>query len=284
MKLCFIFILLMAISMLTHAVVDVKTAPDNLIYKGNLIDPLCFIETSHVSDVINLDQCGLQAEPRRTNVGKNRQLINQGYLGYDYDITVDHAVRLRGYSYYKKVGTIGRATLVQTLYHAGGTGEVSSLRLIKRDGAHLTVTVLHVGDRCNHGLVEVTREQHAPQDRLVYSMKLTSHDFLMLADVNPHHLKAFDDLADCAICCKATAVFERSMGPDFHQETLRTVNLAAFPHEETVDSSPQSYQGCFDTLINQYIKTGQTTLNAKQLTRFMQRFNARCVESIKKST
>ena len=95
---------------------------------------------------------------------------------------------------------------------------------------------------------------------------------------------SLNDLADCAICCKATAVFERSMGPDFHQETLRTVNLAAFPHEETVDSSHQSYQGCFDTLINQYIKTGQTTLNAKQLTRFMQRFNARCVESIKKST
>lgn len=262
------------------AVTNTNKLPAALLYKEKPIDPLCLVEFNTSIGQMDLDKCGIHAIRGREIAGENQSLISKGYIGYDYTIKINDTVRLHGYSYYKTFGENGSAVIVQTINHGGGTGEVSSLSLVAREGHDIKVTVLNTGDRCNHGLVHVAREQGALGEHLIYTSKLTAYDFLKMADNNPYHLKAFDDLDDCAICCKATAVFERAMGANFTHETLLYINLSAFPQDTINPPAPQKYQACFDTLVRQYIKQGKTKLNRKQFIQFTHEFNQRCIKRV----
>ncbi len=257
-----------------------NTIPAALLYKGKSIDPLCLVEFNTTIGIIDLDKCGINAVSGRGIADQNKQLMSQGYIGYNYTIKINESVNLHGYSYYKVFGENGTAAIVQTINHGGGTGDVSSLSLVERAGHTIKVTVLNTGDRCNHGLVHVARERGADGNHLVYSSKLTAYDFLKMTHNNPHHLKAYDDLDDCAICCKATAVFQRDIGANFSHEKLLYVDLAAFPQDAAQTPAPQKYQACFDKLFNQYIKQGKTKLDRKQLDHFIRQFNQQCIKHV----
>ena len=262
------------------AATDTNKLPAALLYKEKPIDPLCLVEFNTSIGQMDLDKCGIHAIAGRDIAGENQSLISKGYIGYDYTIKINDTVSLHGYSYYKIVGENGSAVIVQTINHGGGTGEVSSLSLVAREGHGIKVAVLNTGDRCNHGLVHVAREQGTLGEHLIYSSKLTAYDFLKMAHNNPHHLKAYDDLDDCAICCKATAVFHRDMGTNFTHEKLLHIDLAAFPQDTTNTPAPQKYQACFDKLFKQYIKRGKTKLDKKQLASFMREFNQKCTKHV----
>jgi len=279
MKLVLAFIVLLA-PLATSASHEMGTFPSALTYKGKPIDALCVTERTHPKATVDLNHCGVTRESAETIVGENEKLVAEGYVGHDFNIKINKEITMRGYAYYKIFGMQGSAVIIQTIYHGGGSGEVSSLSLVQRDGHHITVTALNVGDRCNHGIIDVNRVQSAKGDYLRYRLKLTSYDFLTLAHQNPHHLKAFTDLADCAVCCKATAVYQRTIGADFLNEKLRYVDLAAFPQEEIASTEPQSYQVCFDRLLQTYIKNTQSKLNFKQLVGFMKKFNTSCAQHL----
>lgn len=271
-----ILCMLLLYSVYSNAAVKLAPVPANMLYKSHPIDPLCLVELESKQGMVDLATCGIQAESGRAIVGENQNLIDQGYIGYDYAMNINKSVHLQGYSYYKLFGQVGDAVIVQTIHHPGGTGDMSALLLVLRDGDKMNVTVLNTGDRCNHGLVDMQRVQTATQDYLVYGQKLTSYDFLTLSHTNPHHLKPYDDLADCAVCCKAVAVYQRNVRGDFHKETLQYVDLSVFPQESILKSQPQTYQTHFDVLMQAYLKRGKSRLNAQELEGFVKQID--CIE------
>jgi hypothetical protein len=256
--------------------------PHALIYKGKPVDPLCLTDINQTTARVDLSRCGISTDATRSIAQKNQQLIEQGYIGYDFHIKINPSVRLQGYSYYKIWGMNGKAVIVETIYHGGGTGELFTLSLVQRDGDSLNIRVLNAGDRCNHGIANVVRKRDNKGDYLLYNVKLTSYELVALAHDNMQHVKAYDDLEDCAICCKATATFRRDVGANFAHEQLRYVDLAAFPQDKVESSSPQKYQVCFDKLFRTYLQEGRTKLNQQQLIQFAKRFNGTCIRTGRK--
>lgn len=77
---------------------------------------------------------------------------------------------------------------------------------MKRTDANTLAIIQHVtgGDRCNGGVQDVDERNH----QLTFSVNLTAYDFFLLANKASRNLKAYDDLAACAICCIAKAVYQ----------------------------------------------------------------------------
>ena len=190
---------------------------------------------------------------------------------------MDAPRRLQGYSYYKSFGKVGPSAIVQTINNAGGTGSFSFLNVVRRDGNTLKLSVLNGGDRCNGALIAVKRVGKGQHERLVYSVQLTAYDYLTLANDNPHHIKAYDDLAACAVCCAGRAVYERSIGPDFANEKLLYVDASLYLKDITTASSNSRYQACFNNVLVNYGKKNKGKLTAKQLTQFTKQFNEQCI-------
>ena len=223
--------------------------PAQLMYQGKPIDPLCLFNLESTKAVVDLRRCGLDSKAGYVISGKNKQLISQGFMGYDYGGKINDSANLSGYSYYKSLGTVGHSVIVQTINNSGGTGSFSFLNLIKRDGNTLKLSVINGGDRCNGGLVDVKRVGTGTSDRIIYKIHLTPYDFFTRTHDNPHHLKAYEDLSACAVCCAATAVYQRHIGADFADEKLLYVDVSDYLKNIIHSQLPQTDQGCFDTLL-----------------------------------
>ena len=267
--------LCLCVSMLGYAM-KMSSYPPALLYQGQPMDPLCLFEFNTKNATVSLATCGIHSSMERSIVDSKRSLlVSKGYVGYEYQVKVNDAVSLHGYSYYKVVSAHGNRAIVQTINHTGGTGEVTSLSLIERNGASLNIRILSTGDRCNHGILEASSNNN---QQITYRVKWTAYDFLEAAHDNPHHLKAYDDLDDCAICCKATAVYQHTEGDHRLRDKLLYVDLATFSQEPINSKTPQTVQKCFDQLFQQSLAKGKTVLNEQQLTQFTHRFNQVCVK------
>lgn len=238
------------------------------------IDPLCVTSLMHATEQVDLRHCGIKSNPNQEKSGVNAKLVKLGFVGYDFKQKLANNEQLQGYAYYKSLGKVLNSELIETIYHGGGTGEVTALSLLKKAGNKLTVTTLNTGDRCNHGLLDVKRVRNLQGDELYFSVKLTSYDILTLSGQNIHNLKPFKDLGDCAVCCKATALYKRDLIQKVGKEQLVEINLAAF-QEAPIDNSSQTYQTCFDKLLASELKIRQK-LSYTQLVHFMEKFNRTC--------
>ena len=277
MKLLFGFAHVALLCPLLTLAAPVSNVSNELMYLGKPIDSLCLFETVDTHGRADLRACGLHSQKGRHIVGQVNPLIAKGFVGYNYSFNIKGSPNTQGNSYYKKFGTVGGSVIVQMLNHSGGTGVFSSLSLVKRDGDIIKTTLLDGGDRCNGGLVNMQRVGTGTHQRLVYSVNLTAYDFLTLAKDNPRHLKAYDDLASCAVCCVATAVFQRNIGPNtLTHEKLLYVDANAYPQGAGQPSSSPKYQACFDKLLKKYSQKNHGKLNAKQLSQFVRQFNAYC--------
>ncbi len=273
----FFNVLLVSVALLFSSLNYAMPRSENLTaltYQGMPIDSLCLFETDQSRETVTLKNCGLKAREGRVLTGKNKQLMSQGFEGYDYDWTIAGSVNTRGYSYYKSYGKVGKSVIVQLINNSGGTGTFTSLSLVKRWGDELHVVHLNGGDRCNGGLNDVQRVG----DNLIYRVNLTAFDVLMFGHDNPHGLKAYDDLGSCAICCVARAVYLRHLGSDFSNEKLLHVDL--IPNTKREGQSPYEprYQTCFDDLLRKYGRKNNNKLDDKQLVRFAHQFNMQCVD------
>ncbi len=252
--------------------------PAELLYQGQPIDPLCFGELAATHVRVDLKKCGIHAQVKGKKLAGYPPLLAKGFVGYNYTYKINDSVDLHGYSYYNVLSRKNNSFVIQTINNGGGTGDLSSLSVVTRQGDALNITVLNAGDRCNHGIERITHKQGNGVDDLIYSVKLTSYDVLMMADPTLP-IKAFDDLEDCAICCKAMAVYQRPMHKDLSQEQLLYINFNAFPQEANNATSPQKYQTCFNNLFLSYLNIGKKTLNRAQLAEFARAFKRQCMES-----
>ncbi len=261
------------------AVETVYAFPTELMYQGKPIDSLCLFQMEGSKGGVDLKHCGLHTQKGEVITGKNKTLIKQGFLGYNFGFKTKESVSPGGYSYYKVVGQVGQAVVVETVNNGGGTGSFSLLSLVRREGDKLNIEVLTGGDRCNGGLELVSERGTQHPQYLEYGIRLTPYALLTLSRDNPHHLKAYDDLADCAICCIATARVERPLDPNFSKvEHLLYIQTQQDLLNESPATPAPKYQACFNQLLKQHSQKNHGKFDEKQLALFTHEFNAQCVQ------
>lgn len=242
--------------------------PTDLMYLGKPIDSLCFNLDAN-SNTIQLNTCGIKKE-KYTLSSVNSDLIKKGYVGFDWkDTTASYPAE--GYSYYKIFPADNQQYWIYTINNGGGSGEFTAINLVKRKNADtLAIKTIIGGDRCNGGIQDVQQQNN----QLKFSVNLTAFDILALTNENPHQLKAYDDLAACAVCCFGKAYYEVNSSL-----ALKLMYVELDTSDNFDDLSTQGkYQQCFNELFKQYVTQGKTKLNEAQLKQFGKEFNEKCVK------
>ena len=101
-----------------------------------------------------------------------------------------------------------------------------------------------------------------------------------MAQDNPSHVKAYDELAACAVCCSGKALFERPMGPDVEHKTLLEVDVSGYVKDLGNASHTELYQACFNKILLEQVNKDKAKLTVKALLTFTHEFNTRCVRKI----
>jgi hypothetical protein len=244
-----------------------ENVPSNLMFSGKPVDSLCFFNLESNSNLIHLKNCGVIKE-KFTITGHDDSLIKKGYIGFNWQ---DPDSKSQGDSYYKIFSAGPNQYWIYTINNSGGSGVFTSINLVKPKNIDtLEIESIMSGDRCNGGVQDVA--EHNKQ--LSYSVNLTASDFLSLANKNPHHIKAYDDLSACAVCCSAKAFYEvdSSLKPKLkYVELNQNETIADMPSQGT-------YQACFNKLLASYISKKEMKLNQEKLTNFVNQFNETCVK------
>lgn len=246
--------------------------PDLLMYDNKPIDALCLFEAAQKKGTANLEQCGLHAEQGRKKTDENvsQVLKDRGFIGYDYSWNMN-GYSAHGYSYYKPYGKLGNAAIVLSLNNSGGTGQFSEINVITRDKEQIHVESYNGGDRCTHGIIDMKRMD----DKLRYTINLTSYDLLSLTYGHPGKLTAADGLSFCAVCCIASAVLERPVSPEFGHEKLLYIDLSAYSESLGQATAPSKQQACFEALLLQY-KNKSDKLYPAEFNNFFNQYVNQC--------
>jgi hypothetical protein len=239
--------------------------PQSLVYAGKPIDSLCF---SNPEKTIDLRRCG--AEHEKYIVKNARTDLNKkGYIGYEWtDSSMPSGPQ--GYSYYKYFSAGNNQFWIYAINNGGGSGNFTSLYLVKRlNASALNVQAIAAGDRCNGGIQDVAVRNH----ELTFSVNLTPYDLVALAHSQTNNLKAYDDLAACAVCCTARAFYSTDISTrlGFSYAGLDKINSASEMPEQG------RYQACFNKLLFSYIKKNKIMLNSKEVDAFVDQFKHVCI-------
>ncbi|STY31041.1 Uncharacterised protein [Legionella wadsworthii] len=242
--------------------------PKDLMFHNEPIDALCFFNFEGKD--LDLQHCGLAKEKYLVK-GHDSSLLAKGYIGFNWQdpLFPDSA---QGYSYYKFFSAGENQYWLYTLNSGGGTGNFTAIHQVKRKNENtLEIKTLTGGDRCNGGLQDVTQYQ----DQLRFSQNLTAYDLLALASTSEPTVKAYDDLAACAICCVADAFYELDANA---QLKLRYVDLGNIKDAKELPEQG-ALQPCFNQLLTSYIQAGKTKLTQDILHEFALKFEKTCKES-----
>lgn len=245
--------------------------PQELLFNHQPIDALCFFPQEYQSDRINLEQCGI-AKKKLVVKGQNALLIQQGFIGYDWQ-DPHESYPAQGYSYYKMFQAADHHYWIYTLNNGGGNGSFTAVSLVKRHNAKtLMVKNIMSGDRCNGGIEEVKEKNH----HLLFSVHLTAYDLLMLKNKHAPLVKAYDDIAACAVCCVAKAVFEVDRELKLK---LKSVDLGH--HSLDVSQLPTQgrYQSCFNQLLVAFMKKNKSPWDSSKLHALQTQFDQTCMSS-----
>lgn len=250
--------------------------PPALLFHNNPIDPVCFYHQESTSNrLIQLKSCGL-TDNKGIKKSQNDHLKNSGFIGFDWKDT--QAINpTQGFSYYKFFDAGNRQYWLYTVNGGGGTGEFTEVGLVGRKSYDtLEMTSIMAGDRCNGGIQEVKEKHHV----LIVTTHITAYDLLSLSSENPHHIKAYDDLAACAACCVGKATYEIAgdLKPQF--------KFVIIPRSTSPNASMPlqgKYQACFNQLLSHYTTKGKTKLDQSMLNDLAKKFNSTCITSKEKS-
>ncbi|MCW8416713.1 hypothetical protein OQJ18_14380 [Fluoribacter dumoffii] len=239
--------------------------PPALMFHNKPVDALCFFNFE--GKEIDLERCGL-AKTKYGVKGHNSNLMAKGYIGYNWQDPEDPGPA-EGYSYYKFFSAGKNLYWVYTINSGGGTGEFTTLYQVKRKNTTtLEAEMLIGGDRCNGGIQNVSLENH----HLIFSQNLTAFDFIALSKTSAPQLKAYDDLAACAICCVAEAYYELNSDAklQLNYVDLGTVNdIKEMPEQGAL-------QPCFNQLLVAYAAGGKRKLKQNMLDEFAAKFMNTC--------
>jgi hypothetical protein len=238
-------------------------------FNGQPIDSICFFNLEDQTSEINLQQCGFTKQKLKKSNSANRFFIEQGFIGYDWTST-DQEQPENGYSYYKPFPINQKQFWVYTVNNSGGTGSFSAIKKIERSSEHhLKVTDLTMGDRCNGGITDVSQQDNT----LIFGQRLTAFDLYSIQ--SNKSIKAYDDLASCAVCCYATAYYQVSNTST--QPRLMYIKLNDIK-DKTELSEQGQYQQCFNGIYLQTLQQ-KNKLSLNELNEFVHAFEKKCLNN-----
>jgi hypothetical protein len=261
------FILFISISLVAYAS---NALPADLQFKGQPIDTLCFNDIPK-NNKIALNNCGAAKEKYNIK-SKNDELIAKGYIGYDWQDSTMPA-EISGYSYYRFFKANEKHYWIYALNNGGGSGDFTSVYLVQRiNGNTLAVQLVTGGDRCNGGVQDVI----VNNGKLSYSVNLTAYDLATITKTHTKPIKAYDDLAACAVCCVAKAYYQADTEAKTNKLDYVQLEKAA-----AVSEMPDQgkYQACFNEIAMDYIKKSQSKLEPEALNTFVKKFVSQCIKS-----
>lgn len=249
--------------------VTASSFPEDLTYKNQAIDPLCFFQ-EELKPTISLANCGIKFEQYVKKTGYDKKKLKAGFIGYNFEWLegVSDDTSLEGYSYYKIIGTFKNSFIIQTLNSGGGTGQFSSLNLITRSGNKFSNKPLRTGDRCNGGIDNAKIENQ----QFTYDVNLTPYELLKASGQLPQKIQPEKDLVNCPLCCVAKGHFSR----DFSNNTEKLMNVDFGTNAGDFDYENAKYQTCFNQLLKTFMEK-KRYLKPEQLDQFAEQFNRQCV-------
>ena len=201
----------------------------------------------------------------------NHQPIDASCLRVDNKIedvnlrTCSLTLKKHGYSYYKFFDVGSKLYWIFTVNGIGGSGNLTAISAVTRKNFDtLTIRTVFSGDRCNGGIQNVSQTQH----KLTFSVNLTAYDLLKLATKPNIDVKAYIEVAACAVCCVARAVYE--LQPNA-QPDLKYVQLNKF---KNIEELPQQggYQQYFNQIFMEYLHGRTTILYQDDVDTFVTKF------------
>lgn len=240
--------------------------PPVLQIDGQPIDPFCF---QQVEDRFVPRDCldeGMAVKETQPDYAADGRWVERIYRFTDMPADEPGGESSAGYRY---VGETPQGTVIETRFWGGGTGQFSSVMVLRRDGEAVEVVDTPFGgDRCNGGVQEVAVRDGV----LTASAAITPYDLLAIALDDEPPVEAYDDIAACAICCVGTVAFT---GDTLDGVTLGMEGGPAQPFSEPGDTTPQ---GCLDALVKERGAWEKpVTLDRAALSDLGQAFLARCL-------
>ncbi len=248
------------------ASVTTPTLPEELMFNGKPIDPLCF-EAVSADEWLDVSKC-TDDDVVKVDGMPSEAFANR--IGYQYHFK-DVEGTPQAYSYYEYVGSWNGAPVIMTYANGGGNGRFSALISIERNAGKIRVLQgFAAGDRCNGGITDVKLEQGT----LAYGQWISPFDFLQMVDDNPADLRAYDDLDASASSCYGVARYKDGELSGISLVMEERQNLLGDTPENTQKSS---YQKCFNELYSTYLAQGKKDLSIQQLKEFTGEFNRLCI-------
>ena len=249
--------------------------PDDLIYQGKLINSFCIEDAMNQQTPIPLRQCGKNTPGLQRQLNKaNATLLKQGYVGSDYQWStkLNQGPSVKGSCYYRVVGEHNHQSIIMTLRGTGGSGEFSGLYAVNRSNDTIQLNPIALGDRCNGGVTKAIID-HGTLD---YNLNLTPYDLLSLSKANDAKtIKAYEDLAACAVCCQGQATYEIQAGDSTDNKKLIQVDLGTTPIRPEQNTQGK-YQACFNQILADYQKTKGQYIKADKINGLMSQFIKTC--------
>jgi hypothetical protein len=243
--------------------------PDDFMFHDHPINPLCFFYMADDSGLLNIKKCSAE-NSTYIITGHDKDLIKDGYTGYDWQ-DPESSNSSQGYSYYKLFEAGNNLYWLYAINNGGGTGNFTAINLVKRKNKdYLTIKTLAGGDRCNGGIDDVSIKNN----QLTFSVNLTPSTLIALSNKPDSSIKAYDDIAACAVCCVAKAFY--TTNSDYQLQLkyvvpIKTQNIDEMPDQGT-------YQACFNQLFDSYT-LGKNQLNQEQLEKFIGQFKQICIKN-----
>ncbi len=248
---------------------DAAHQPNDMKFNGKPIDSLCFDINESEQKMIYLQHCGAK-QMKYQITGKNSYLAKKGFIGFNWKNS-EVSDALEGASYYQFFVASDKQYWVYTLNNGGGTGDFTSIKLVERNHPDTLIVkdIIDSGDRCNGGIENVSVKNHA----LTFSVNLTAYDLIQSADKKSPAIKAYDDLAACAVCCVAKAFYTiKATDPD---PQLTHISLNTMQPTEMPDQG--KYASCFNNLLTTFSSKHKKVLNQADINDFADQFNQSCV-------
>ena len=264
------FIKIYFASLLVTGIVFAQTkinVPASLIYKYKPIDAICFNKPDGVESLVS---CGIKFDHNLKKIGHNKIKNNNGLVGYNFKIK--NSGPMQGYSFYRYISNIKNKDVIFTINNSGGTGDFTAIKTIARTSNDITIKTIQAGNRCNNGLSHIKINKH----ELTYRINITPFDILTLANDNPHHLKSYNGIVSCAVCCAGTMHLSRPLDGDFEKEKIISIDLTGYSLDQGGYGNDQPYQNCFNSLVTKYKAKNKTVFTLAELKTFVREFNKNC--------
>ena len=251
--------------------------PQTLMWQNRPVDPSCISQLAEndqetPNGVVDLSICTKHEDITINPDDLPFKDTENGY-GYSYRSNeYDQGDGFPEYIGYKYIGEANGLIIISVNWSGGGTGHFSQGLGLQRQGDTLQIIKQYQGgDRCNGGINDMKVENN----KVLTENSITAADMLtLLPNLNPHNLKHFENLEDCAICCIGSARYVDGQLTAFINDEGSSTDENARPRKK--NKSPYTNQDCFDDLLSKM--PVRTQLSVEQIKDFMNNFNRVCVE------